>query len=145
MASDLRMGTTRSRVAFLFVRVGLSGADMGACALLPRIIGHGRASELLLTGRFMSAEEAERWGFYNRVVSPESLQSQAHALARSLALGPALAHATTKACLHNESSMPVEEALEFEARAQAICMQSADFVRAYRAFVSKEQLRFEGT
>jgi enoyl-CoA hydratase/carnithine racemase len=145
MASDLRMGTTRSRVAFLFVRVGLSGADMGACALLPRIIGFGRASELLFTGRFMSAEEAERWGFYNRVVSPESLQTQAHALARSLAQGPALANATTKACLHNETSMSVDEALEFEARAQAICMQSGDFVRAYRAFVSKEQLRFEGT
>lgn len=145
MASDLRLGTPRSRVAFLFVRMGLSGADMGACTLLPRLIGFGRASELLLTGRYMSAEEAERWGFYNRVVASETLPSQAHSLARSLAEGPAFANATTKACLHHEWAMSLDEALEHEARAQAICMQTGDFARAYRAFLTKEQLRFEGT
>jgi enoyl-CoA hydratase/carnithine racemase len=144
MASDLRLGTARSRVAFLFVRVGLSGADMGACAILPRIIGHGRASELLFTGRFMSAEEAERWGFYNRIVSPESLLDEAHATAHALASGPTFAHAMTKRCLHQEWSLGIDEALEVEAEAQAICMQTADFARAYEAFARKEAPVFEG-
>jgi enoyl-CoA hydratase/carnithine racemase len=144
MASDLRLGTPQSRVAFLFVKVGLSGADMGACAMLPRIIGQGRASELLYTGRFMSAEEAERWGFYNRVAAPERLLDEALALARSLAEGPGFAHAVTKRSLHQEWAMGVDEAVEAEAQAQALCMQTEDFARAYRAFVAKEQPRFEG-
>jgi enoyl-CoA hydratase/carnithine racemase len=144
MASDLRYGTARSRVAFLFVRVGLSGADMGACALLPRIIGQGRASELLFTGRFMSGEEAERWGFYNRVFDPVVLLSEAQQLARSLAEGPTFAHGMTKMALHQEWSMSVDEAIEAEAQTQAICMQTEDFARAYRAFVSKERPVFEG-
>jgi enoyl-CoA hydratase/carnithine racemase len=144
MASDLRLGTPRSRVAFLFSRVGLSGADMGACAILPRIIGHGRAAELLFTGRFMDAAEAERWGFYGRVVEPESLAAEAQALAASLADGPAFAHAMTKRCLHQEWAMGVDEALEAEAQAQAICMQTEDFARAYRAFVEKATPAFEG-
>jgi enoyl-CoA hydratase/carnithine racemase len=144
MASDLRIGTARSKVAFLFVRVGLSGADMGACAILPRIIGHGRASELLYTGRFMSGEEAERWGFYNRIVAPDALANEALALARSLAHGPSFAHAMTKAALHQEWSMAIDEAIEAEAQTQAICMQTEDFARAYRAFVAKETPVFEG-
>jgi enoyl-CoA hydratase/carnithine racemase len=144
MASDLRLGTARSKVAFLFVRVGLSGADMGACAILPRIIGHGRASELLYTGRFMPGEEAERWGFYNRVASPDALLDEAQALARSLADGPSFAHGMTKMALHQEWSMAIDEAIEAEAQTQAICMQTEDFARAYRAFVAKENPRFEG-
>src|SRR3954467_14861120 len=115
MASDIRLGTARSKVAFLFVRVGLSGADMGACALLPRIIGQGRASELLYTGRFMDGAEAERWGFYNRLGAAESLAQDAAALARSLADGPAVAHATTKKCLHLEWDMSIEKAIDHEA------------------------------
>ena len=117
MASDLRLGTSRSKVAFLFVRVGLSGADMGACAILPRIIGQGRASELLYTGRFMDGVEAERWGFYNRLVAADSLLDEARALARSLADGPAIAHATTKQCLHLEWNMGVDAAVAAEAEA----------------------------
>ena len=144
MASDLRYGTARSRVAFLFVRVGLSGADMGACALLPRIIGHGRASELLYTGRFMSSDEAERWGFYNGVVDADALQDFAFDMARSLADGPTFGHAMTKAALHEEWSMTVNDAIDFEARTQAACMQTEDFARAYRAFVEKKTPRFEG-
>jgi enoyl-CoA hydratase/carnithine racemase len=144
MASDLRIGTARSKVAFLFVRVGLSGADMGACAILPRIIGHGRASELLYTGRFMSGEEAERWGFYNRIVEPGALMGEALTLARSLAHGPSFAHGMTKAALHQEWSMGIDEAIEAEAQTQAICMQTEDFARAYRAFVAKETPVFEG-
>ncbi len=144
MASDLRIGTPRSRVAFLFVRVGLSGADMGACAMLPRIIGHGRAAELLYTGRFMAADEAERWGFYSRVVDPESLQEAALALARELASGPTFAHGMTKAALHQEWAMGIDEALEAEAQTQAICMQTGDFARAYRAFIARERPAFEG-
>jgi len=144
MASDLRLGTARSRVAFLFTRVGLSGADMGACAILPRIIGQGRASELLYTGRSMGGEEAERWGFYNRLVEPEKLQDEAAALARDLAAGPAFAHAMTKRCLHQEWAMGVDEAIEAEAQAQAICMQTEDFSRAYHAFVRKERPEFRG-
>ena len=144
MASDIRFGTPRSRVAFLFVRVGLSGADMGACAILPRIIGHGRAAELLYTGRFMPADEAERWGFYNRLVAPENLLQEASQFARELADGPTIAHATTKRCLHNEWSMSIEEAIENEARAQADCMETEDFARAYRAFAAKQTPKFEG-
>ena len=144
MASDLRLGTSRSKVAFLFVRVGLSGADMGACAILPRIIGQGRASELLYTGRFMDGVEAERWGFYNRLVAADSLLDEARALARSLADGPAIAHATTKRCLHLEWNMGVDAAVAAEAEAQAVCMETADFARAYRAFAAKEPVTFEG-
>jgi enoyl-CoA hydratase/carnithine racemase len=144
MASDLRIGTTRSRVAFLFVKVGLSGADMGACAMLPRIIGQGRAAELLYTGRFMTAEEAGAWGFYNRVVAPESLEADAFALASELAAGPTFAHAMTKRCLHEEWSQSIDEAIESEAQAQAVCMQTEDFARAYRGFVTKQPVVFEG-
>ena len=144
MASDLRFGTPRSRVAFLFTRVGLSGADMGACAILPRIIGQGRAAELLYTGRFLEADEAERWGFYNRLVPPERLLDEAQALAHSLAHGPTFAHAVTKNQLHQEWSLGVDEAIEAEAQAQAICMQTEDFARAFRAFAAKEKPVFEG-
>ncbi|HVR98565.1 MAG TPA: enoyl-CoA hydratase family protein [Thermoanaerobaculia bacterium] len=144
MASDLRLGTPRSRVAFLFTRVGLSGADMGACAILPRILGQGRASELLYTGRFMEAEEAERWGFYNRIVAPEQLLPAALDLARSIAQGPTFAHAMTKSQLHHEWGMGVDEAIEAEAQAQAICMQTEDFARAFRAFAAKEKPVFQG-
>jgi enoyl-CoA hydratase/carnithine racemase len=144
MASDLRIGTARSRVAFLFVRVGLSGADMGACALLPRIIGHGRASELLFTGRFMDGEEAERWGFFNRVVTPERLADAAAETAGALASGPSFAHAMTKKALHQEWSMGIDEAIEAEAQTQALCMQTEDFARAYRAFAEKRTPVFEG-
>ncbi|MGQ0646171.1 MAG: enoyl-CoA hydratase family protein [Gemmatimonadaceae bacterium] len=144
MASDLRLGTPRSRVAFLFTKVGLSGADMGACALLPRIIGHGRAAELLYTGRFMAADEAERWGFYNRIVAPDSLGADAAALANALASGPAFAHGVTKACLHEEWAMSIDDAISHEARAQAICMLTNDFERAYRAFVAKGKPEFKG-
>jgi enoyl-CoA hydratase/carnithine racemase len=144
MASDLRVGTARSRVAFLFVRVGLSGADMGACALLPRIVGQGRASELLFTGRFMDGAEAERWGFYNRLAEPGALAAEAHATARALADGPTFAHAMTKRALHQEWAMGIDEAIEAEAQTQALCMQTRDFARAYRAFVARETPRFEG-
>ncbi|MGE5092332.1 MAG: enoyl-CoA hydratase family protein [Bacillota bacterium] len=144
MASDLRLGTARSKVAFLFVRVGLSGADMGACAILPRIIGQGRASELLYTGRFMPGEEAERWGFYNRLSAPDTVLADAQALARELARGPTVAHAMTKRMLHEEWSMGVNEAIDAEAVAQARCMETEDFARAYRAFAAKETPVFEG-
>ena len=144
MASDLRLGTARSKVAFLFVRVGLSGADMGACAILPRIIGQGRASELLYTGRFMPGEEAERWGFYNRLSAPDTVLADAQALARELARGPTVAHAMTKRMLHEEWGMGVNEAIDAEAVAQARCMETEDFARAYRAFAAKETPVFEG-
>jgi enoyl-CoA hydratase/carnithine racemase len=144
MASDLRYGTSRSRVAFLFVRVGLSGADMGACAILPRIVGFGRAAELLFTGRFMNGEEAERWGFYNKLVAPDALLSDASEMARSLAAGPTLAHAMTKLALNQEWSMGIDEAIDAEAQTQALCMQTEDFARAYRAFVAKQTPKFEG-
>jgi enoyl-CoA hydratase/carnithine racemase len=144
MASDLRYGTARSKVAFLFVRVGLSGADMGACAMLPRIIGHGRASELLFTGRFMSGEEAERWGFYNRIVAADVLMKEALGLARTLADGPTFGHAMTKLALHQEWNMGIDEAIDAEAQTQALCMQTEDFARAYRAFVAKQTPKFEG-
>ncbi|CAN5358037.1 enoyl-CoA hydratase family protein [soil metagenome] len=145
MASDLRLGTARSKVAFLFTRVGLSGADMGACAILPRIVGQGRASELLFTGRSMNGEEAERWGFYNHLVEPDALLEEARELARSLAEGPTFAHAMTKRALHQEWAMGIDEAIEAEAQAQAICMQTEDFARAYRAFAAKEKPRFKGS
>ena len=144
MASDLRIASSRARTAFLFVRVGLSGADMGACAILPRIVGSGRAAELLYTGRFMSAEEGERWGFWNRVVEPDALEGEAASLARALAAGPSFAHAMTKACLHQEWSMPIHDAIDHEAQAQAVCMATDDFERAYRAFVRKEVPEFRG-
>jgi enoyl-CoA hydratase/carnithine racemase len=144
MASDLRYGTARSKVAFLFVRVGLSGADMGACAILPRIIGHGRATELLFTGRFMSAEEAERWGFYNKVVGPDALMKEATDMARALADGPTYAHAMTKHALNQEWSMSIDQAIDAEAQTQALCMLTEDFARAYRAFVDKKTPKFEG-
>jgi enoyl-CoA hydratase/carnithine racemase len=144
MASDLRFGTARSKVAFLFVRVGLSGADMGACQMLPRLIGAGRAAELLYTGRTMHGVEAERWGFFNRLCEPAHVLAEARALATELANGPARAHATTKRCLHEESDMAIDTAIDAEAEAQAACMQTEDFARAYEAFVRKEKPRFEG-
>ena len=144
MASDLRYGTARSKVAFLFVRVGLSGADMGSCAILPRIIGFGRAAELLYLGRTMSGEEAERWGFYNKVCAPDEVLHEAFDLARTLAHGPTAAHAVTKRCLHEEWSMGIDDALDFEARMQAQCMMTEDFERAYRAFVDKKNPVFDG-
>jgi len=144
MASDLRLGTARSKTAFLFSRVGLAGADMGACAILPRIIGQGRAAELLLTGQSMTGDEASRWGFFNRLCEPDRLSIEARALAGELAEGPTFAHAMTKKCLHQEWDMGVDEAIEAEAQAQAICMQTEDFKRAYRAFVAKQKPRFEG-
>lgn len=144
MASDVRVGTPRTKTAFLFTRVGLAGADMGACNILPRIIGSGRAAELLYTGRNMSADEGERWGFFNRLVAPEEALAAAQVLARELADGPTFAHAMTKSCLHQEWSMDIDEAIEIEAQAQAICMQSKDYGRAYRAFVAKGKPVFEG-
>ncbi len=144
MASDLRIGTARSKVAFLFVRVGLSGADMGACAMLPRIIGFGRAAELLYLGRVMQGEEAERWGFYNELAVPDSLILRATEIASTLAHGPSASHAVTKRCLHDEWDMPLDEAIDLEAVRQAECMRGEDFERAYRAFVAKKQPVFEG-
>jgi enoyl-CoA hydratase/carnithine racemase len=144
MASDIRIGTARSKVAFLFVRVGLSGADMGACAILPRIIGYGRAAELLFTGRNMLGEEAERWGFYNRLTTPDRVLEEAVEFARTLADGPSAAHAATKRCLHEEWSMDIDAAIDLEARVQAECMTTGDFERAYRAFVEKKRPDFEG-
>jgi enoyl-CoA hydratase/carnithine racemase len=144
MASDLRYGTARSKTAFLFVRVGLAGADMGACNMLPRIIGAGRASELLYTGRAIDGPEAERWGFFNRLCEPEKLLADAQAAAKSLADGPTFAHSMTKKCIHQEWSMGVDESIEAEAQAQAICMQTKDFERAYEAFVAKQRPVFEG-
>jgi len=144
LASDLRYGTADAKVAFLFVRVGLAGCDMGACALLPRVIGQGRASELLYSGRSLGGVEAERWGFFNRLCSPETLHEEAFAQARRLAEGPTFAHAMTKRMLHQEWDMGVDQAIEAEAQAQAICMQTEDFRRAYDAFLRKEKPRFEG-
>jgi enoyl-CoA hydratase/carnithine racemase len=144
MASDLRYGTATSKIAFLFVRVGLAGADMGACNILPRIIGSGRAAELLFTGRSMDGVEAERWGFYNKVCESENLLAEAQALAFSLASGPTFANAMTKNCIHQEWSMGIDDAIEAEAQAQAICMQTKDYERAYLAFVAKQKPVFEG-
>jgi enoyl-CoA hydratase/carnithine racemase len=144
MASDLRLGTARSKTAFLFTRVGLAGCDMGACAILPRIIGQGRAAELLFTGRSMAGEEAERWGFLNRLCAPEELLSAAMGLAAELASGPTFAHGMTKKMLHQEWNMGLDEAIEAEAQAQAICMATNDFNRAYQAFVAKQKPEFKG-
>jgi enoyl-CoA hydratase/carnithine racemase len=144
MASDIRLATPAAKTAFLFARVGLAGCDMGACAILPRIIGHGRASELLLTGRSMDAQEAERCGFYSRLLEPGELLAEAQSLAARLAAGPNFAHAMTKAMLGQEWAMGVDQAIEAEAQAQAICMQTHDFERAYRAFVAREKPAFEG-
>ena len=144
MASDIRLATPEAKTAFLFTRVGLAGCDMGACAMLPRIIGQGRAAELLYTGRSMSAEEGERWGYFNRLVSAEQLEAEALKLAQQLAAGPTFAHGITKTQLNQEWSMSLEQAIEAEAQAQAICMQTADFERAYKAFVAKEKPVFEG-
>jgi len=138
------LGTERSKVAFLFVRVGLAGCDMGACAMLPRIVGHGRASELLYTGRSLSGPEALAWGFYNALHEPDDVLERARDLARGIAGGPTLAHAMTKRMLHEEWALPLDAAIDAEARAQAICMESNDFTRAYRAFVEKRSPIFEG-
>jgi len=142
--SDLRFGTARSKVAFLFVRVGLAAADMGACTLLPRLIGLSRAADLLYTGRAMSGDEAERFGFYNRIIEPEKLLEEATAMAASLADGPTFGHGMTKTMLYQEWSQGLDECIEAEAQAQAICMQTNDFERAYTAFATKKTPVFEG-
>lgn len=144
LACDLRLGCASSKVAYLFTRVGLAGADMGACALLPRLIGQGRAAELLFTGRAMNAQEGLAWGFFNALHDNTQLLAQAQTLARNLAAGPSFAHAMTKNMLQQEWAMTVEQAVEAEAQAQAICMQTQDFVRAYQAFAAKQQPQFEG-
>jgi enoyl-CoA hydratase/carnithine racemase len=144
MASDLRIGTPRTKVAFLFNKVGLAGCDMGACAILPRLIGQGRASELLYTGRFMTAEEGERWGFCSRLAAPEDVLSAAQALAGEIAAGPTFANTMTKRMLAMEWAMSVEEAIEAEAVAQALCMTTEDFSRAYHAFAAKQKPVFQG-
>ncbi|HYW52441.1 MAG TPA: enoyl-CoA hydratase family protein [Dongiaceae bacterium] len=144
LASDVRYGTPSARVAFLFTRVGLAGADMGACALLPRVVGHGRASELLYSGRSMHADEALAWGFFNRLCAPDAVLREAQAFARVLAGGPTFGHAMTKKMLHQEWAMGLDEAIEAEAEAQAICMQTRDFRRAYEAFAAKRAPVFEG-
>lgn len=144
MASDLRVGTPRSKTAFLFNRVGLAGCDMGACAILPRLIGQGRTSELLYTGRALGGEEAMQWGFFNRLCDPDALLGEANALARSIADGPTFANGITKTMLHQEWAMTIEQAIEAEAQAQALCMLTADFTRAYEAFAAKRQPVFEG-
>jgi enoyl-CoA hydratase/carnithine racemase len=144
MAADLRYGTPRAKTAFLFVRVGLAGCDMGACAIVPRIIGQGRASELFYTGRVMTADEGERWGWFNRLCAPESLQDEALKFATDLADGPTFAHSMTKNQLNLEWDMSIDAAIEAEAQAQAICMQTGDFRRAYEAFVAKQAPKFEG-
>jgi len=144
MASDMRLATARSKTAFLFTRVGLAGCDMGACAILPRIVGQGRASELLYTGRSLSGEEGQSWGFHNRLCEPEQLLAAAAALANDIATGPAFGHAMTKKMLHQEWAMGVDEAIESEAQAQALCMMTQDFHRAYHAFIAKQRPAFEG-
>jgi enoyl-CoA hydratase/carnithine racemase len=144
MASDMRLGTARSKLAFLFTRVGLAGCDMGACSILPRIIGQGRAAELLYMGRSASGDEGYAWGFYNRLCAPEALLDEAAKLAADLAAGPTFAHGVTKKMLHQEWSMSIDEAIESEAQAQAICMTTRDFERAYRAFAAKSRPVFEG-
>jgi enoyl-CoA hydratase/carnithine racemase len=142
MACDLRFGSPDAKVAYLFVRVGLAGCDMGACAILPRIIGQGRTSELLLSGRSMNADEGERWGFWNRVV--DDPYAEAATMARRLVAGPTFAHGMTKTMLNQEWNMTIDQAIEAEAQAQALCMQTEDFKRAYNAFVIKERPIFEG-
>ena len=142
--SDLRMGTPEAKTAFLFTRVGLAGCDMGACAMLPRVIGQGRAAELLYSGRSMSAEEGERWGFFNRLVGTAELEGEAIALAQRLAAGPNFGNMMTKTMLNQEWSMTLDQAIEAEAQAQAICMQTRDFKRAHDAFIDKQKPVFEG-
>jgi enoyl-CoA hydratase/carnithine racemase len=144
LASDMRLGTSRTKTAFLFTRVGLAGADMGACALLPRMIGQGRASELLFTGRAMTAEEGKAWGFFNALHEPEALLAAAQSLAAELASGPSFGHAMTKNMLNQEWSMTIDMAIEAEAQAQAICMKTEDFRRAYEAFAAKQKPVFRG-
>ncbi len=144
MCSDIRFSTSRSKTAFLFTRVGLAGCDMGACSILPRLIGQGRAADLLYSGRVMTAEEGERWGFYNRLVPEDDLLSEAQGYARMLASGPSFAHSMTKNMLQQEWNMSIDQALEAEAQAQAICMMTNDFHRAYHAFVAKQKPEFEG-
>ena len=144
MASDLRLATPRAKTAFLFTRVGLAGCDMGACAILPRLIGQGRAADLLFTGRVMTAEEGERWGFHNRLVDPEALDREAFGLAQSLSSGPTFAHGITKTMLNTEWNVSLETAIEMEAQAQAICMTTNDFRRAFEAFSEKRSPIFEG-
>jgi enoyl-CoA hydratase/carnithine racemase len=144
LACDMRLGTAASKTAFLFTRVGLAGADMGACALLPRVIGQGRASELLFTGRAMSATEGLAWGFFNALHDSATLLEQAQALAATLAQGPTFAQGMTKTMLQQEWAMTIEQAVEAEAQAQAICMQTGDFRRAYEAFAAKQKPVFEG-
>ncbi|MEA2950094.1 MAG: hypothetical protein QOI40_5424 [Alphaproteobacteria bacterium] len=144
MASDIRIGTPKAKVAFLFNRVGLAGCDMGACAILPRIIGQGRAAELLYTGRVLGGEEAERFGFFNRLAAPDAVLAQAQQLAGELATGPTFANAMTKRMMEMEWAMSVESAIEAEAVAQALCMETEDFARAFRAFAAKQKPVFEG-
>ena len=144
LASDIRFGTPAAKTAFLFVRVGLAGCDMGACTLLPRTIGQGRASELLYTGRVMTADEGLAWGFFNRHVAADALLNEAQSFARALADGPTFAHAMTKKLLHQEWAMDLDAAIEAEAQAQAICMQTKDFHRAFAAFAAKKTPKFEG-
>lgn len=142
--SDMRFGTPAAKTAFLFTRVGLAGCDMGACAMLPRVIGQSRAAELLFSGRTMTADEGERWGFFSRLVAPEKLEAEALAFAQQLAEGPNFAHMMTKTMLAQEWSMTLDQAIEAEAQAQAICMQTRDFRRAYEAFVAKARPKFAG-
>ena len=144
LAADMRLGTPQAKTAFLFTRVGLAGADMGACALLPRMIGQGRASELLFTGRAMTAQEGLQWGFFNALHDSAALAAAAHKLAHELASGPTFAHGMTKTMLHQEWAMTLDQAIEAEAQAQAICMQTLDFTRAYDAFSAKQKPVFEG-
>ncbi|HIG37656.1 MAG TPA: enoyl-CoA hydratase family protein [Oceanospirillaceae bacterium] len=145
MASDLRIATPQAKTAFLFTRVGLGGCDMGACALLPRIIGQSRAADLLYTGRSMSAEEGERWGFYSRIVEANELEATANKMATNIAQGPSFGHMMTKTQLNHEWNMAPEQAIEAEAQAQALCMKTQDFGRAYQAFINKQQPCFEGS
>lgn len=144
LAADMRLGTAQAKTAFLFTRVGLAGADMGACALLPRLIGQGRASELLFTGRSMSAQEGLAWGFFNALHEPQDVLAQAQKLATELAEGPTFAHGMTKTMLHQEWAMTLDQAIEAEAQAQAICMQTQDFTRAYKAFSARQKPVFQG-
>ncbi len=144
LAADMRLGTAQAKTAFLFTRVGLAGADMGACALLPRLIGQGRASELLFTGRAMTAQEGLQWGFFNSLHEPDAVLGAAQKLAADLASGPTFAHGMTKTMLHQEWAMTLDQAIEAEAQAQAICMQTKDFTRAYEAFAAKQKPVFMG-
>ena len=144
LAADFRFGTARARTAYLFTRVGLAGCDMGACTLLPRLIGQGRAAELLYTGRAMTADEGFAWGFFNRLVKPEELEAAALDFAAQLAAGPTFAHGITKTMLHQEWNMSIEQAIEAEAQAQALCMQTEDFRRAFEAFAARRTPAFEG-